>query len=371
MIELVIGILFVIAFSCKLNDIRKEPTDLGAWAVLVFLCVLAFVSLIRDGAPALFGEYGIETGGVLLRNIALVVGFAGLQLWHLRNVSISARGWRVLIEVVVLLATIVAMCVITASLPDGVGLTASDANLAFFEVVLFYYVAGGYTLYCLGSQLYWNAVFARVFRQRLLKAAAVLTGLGDLFLICAHLSREVGQSYSHFVSGVRPALTHLFETSFIVLGMPLLIVGLLLPPIVGGVRRLASLCTVASRHRRLRSLHEAVAWAYPGLIRPTSPGAGQSRTAVAFQLRHPIQRMRLAYTDRIQQCRDGYARSRNADAEGGRPTNLAQTLQTLPEVHASVDLSDERQQTAHLLAVSRALRRHGPVYANGEEKTHV
>lgn len=366
LITLLIGSAFVVALAYKLNEIRREPSNLGAWAVVVILLALTIATTIRDGAPTALGAYGVETLGVLLRNVAQVLGFAGLQLWHLRHLpKVSSR--RFLLEAALLAGALVAMCILTATLPAGVGLTWSNANLAHFHVLVFYYVAGGYVLYCLAWQLRWNIRFAREFKQRLLKTSAVITALGDLFLICTQLSRQASQNYNHFVSGVRPRITTILELTFVALGMPLLIIGLLLPPVVGLARAIIAFVKVIGLYRVLRHLHAAVKWAYPGMIRPRrmpeAGGGSQPAAAESRLLRNPVEAARVAYTERLQQCREGYSRNRNSEGEGGRPAALARTLDSLPESRVQVDLSDEKEQIAHLVAVSRALRRIGPTYA--------
>lgn len=357
-ITAVVGVLFIVAFLYKLNDVRRDPKNIGAWAVLVILFALMIATTIRDGAPAAFGSYGVDTVGVLLRNIAQVVGFAGLQLWHLRLLPRVSKK-RLVEESVILVAVITAMITVTVTLPSGVGLTWSNQNLAHFEVLVFYYVAGGYVIYCLACQLRWNIQFARKFKQRLLKTSAVITAFGDFFLICTQLSRQISQNYNHFVSGQRPRLTTILELSFVAIGMPLLIIGLLLPPIIGMVRSVWDLGKVAARHYALRHLHAAIAWAYPGMIRPLRHEMSTTSRVRDTRLLKPARALRLAYTERLQQCRDGYARSRNTNEQTGRPAALAQTLNSLDVQVSGKDLRNEDAQTTHLLAVSRALGRHG------------
>ncbi len=73
--------------------------------------------------------------------------------------------------------------------------------------------------------------------------------------------------------------------------------------------------------------------------------------------------MRDIHGERVQRCRDGYARNRNNDGDG-RPLALARALNSLPSASAVYDSTDDDQVITHLLAVSQELGRAGPIYLN-------
>lgn len=358
MIALTLAVLLFVAFLVKLRDVVRDPRNIGAWAVLTLLGALTFVALIRDGVPWVFGEYGTEDLGVLFRNIALTVGFGGLQLWHLHYCQVRASFARARFEAGVLVVVVVALCVITATLPESLGLAPTVLNEQSLHVQLFYRVAGVYTWYALGCQLVWNVRAAQLFRQRWLRVAVLLTAAGDLFLILAQLNRALGQAVVYATGDVKPLLLDHGETVFVVIGIPPLLVGLLFPPIVGGVRRLTAAGGQMRRYRELRSLHDAIRWAYPGMIRPDVPG---DEPASAPRPVRSLRQLGFAYMERIQQCRDGYSRARGENVDGAvtRGVRLARVLRELPDTRDSGDLSDEQRETRHLIAVSRALRHKG------------
>ncbi|WP_224392847.1 hypothetical protein [Pseudonocardia sp. ICBG1293] len=363
-----IGISFLAAITYKVNEIRRDPSNWAAWGVVTILFALMIATTVRENSPIEFlSTYGSTSEGVVFRNIPQAMGFFGLQLLHLyKSADGRLRRKRLLLEAAALCATIVAMCVLAVTLPPGVSLYASDENLAHFHVLLFYYVIGGYVLYCLISQLRWNIIFARTFRNRLLRWSAAVAAAGDLLLICTRLSRDIGQSFSHFVSGERPLITSVSEKLFVVTGFPTLIVGLLLPAMVDGFRNLAHLYSRARRWQKLRPLNDAIKWAYPGLQRPAQPTDTDTDTDTDNSLLNSgrcklAQLMRDISGERVQRCQDGYGRNRNNDT-GGRPLALARVLDSLPEAGVPFDTTDDDQVVKHLISVSLALGRVGPIY---------
>ncbi|MGH3897598.1 MAG: MAB_1171c family putative transporter [Pseudonocardiaceae bacterium] len=383
---ILLGVLLP-ALMWKGAQVRRDPANLERWAVVIAIACVTIALLLNVPREYPTVDFGIDARVIQLgQNAAIVGAFGALQLFYLNFVAEYLCRTRLRLEIMVIAVTLGALAVLTwYIIAIDASLKPLPDNLNQPIVAAFYAVGGGYIIYALSTQLWWTIRYGRLLRDTVLRAAAIITAAGTLILLAGSILRLAlvlriavwGRSFSPD--------TQMVVLDLIRLGTPILIAGLILPPIVGRAANTWRWWGEFRAYRQLSHLWHAVRWVYPEIIRPATPAdqppaeLGGSRYRSAGQRR--ISPMGFALQSRLAQCRDGYLRAhRFLDANSAtitdeRARQFVIELKACPRLvlHQTTAHPDTKGRnrltpdTQQLIAVSRTLYKRGMAWCRDDQ----
>ena len=302
-LNLVLGILLVIALGWKLYQLSKAPDEVPLRAVVLCLAsaAVAYPFGLSAVAAAVDDLVGAGTAK-LVQNVFLLATVYWLMCFYLFSAADGVRGRkRARWELVPLVTTAVTMGVATLITPEGLrGSSYADADMRVPGLALFYLAGGLYLTYILATTLVWTWRYARdsdpPLAIGLWIAAAGMAGmaLGAGIRAALIVLRIVHGATAPGLVGVVSLL--------IAISIPLFVIGLTYP---GFAIRLAAI-RLSWHHRkvyrRLGPLWRALHDAFPQDALDRVPA---SRWRDAFRLRGVTRQ----YYRRVIECRDGLVRA--------------------------------------------------------------
>jgi hypothetical protein len=343
-------------FAWKTIDLIRDVRNPAAWSVAAACGSMAAVVVFAKPVVVAWTDQLLGTdSAALIRNLALVGCFAALQLFYLSHIAVFRARRRIQIELVVVASAVSTMTVAALAVPQHARLVARSDQLDHPSVLVFFFVATGYLVYACLTQVFWTLRFHHQLQQVTLRISTTLIGTGCLLLMIPQ-ARKLALYVEIALTGTNPVPVGPWLPALLLvrLGIPLLLLGLLLPIIVADGRMLAAIVRSAIYYHRLGPLDRLITAAFPELVRPAQPGG---RTMGTSTLRHNPTRIGFAYHERLQRCRDGYVRALpliagDVDTDRRELQQLAATLDLTDQIPAEHLVGDQE----HLLAVSDALR---------------
>lgn len=334
----------------------RRSVTAGTWALVLVVAANLLSTIVRRGAkPGGLWETADPRLVVVLTNVTIVFSLLGLVLFRLfvegyTDVRAILRRMRGPLLVAAAAIVVFVSCAAVAA-------AAGDPMLMYNrpDITL---PAG---IFALTGRLYMSWVFAETcwWAVRWLRRTSLLTRIGLVFvavgtLILAACTLIDSAAAAASLFGFTVPDTHAYVAGSDSLGGIVLLVGIVLPVLLGRVQALVVWVRYWWLHRQLAPLWRAVGYLYPEIVLVVAPQRGPGTAA----------RRRFRVHRQVTECADGLTRLVESTPESDLAAGLVRlTLEYYPALVTGraaedVDLAEViASDTRQLVRLSKAVRR--------------